>query len=121
MIHNAISTSTIRFCSTGKPILADFDEFSYTTTECNPNRDLGCLALAIIQCMNGEPKEELQNIDKVRRLRESNKTFGLSNGERWSGYKLLIDFLDNMLDINIPATVKLGKPVNANSSNSVSR
>jgi hypothetical protein len=51
----------------------------------------------------------------VRRLRASNKTFGLDNGEQWSSYKLLVDFLDNMLNVEIPAIAKLEKPVSTDS------
>lgn len=63
--------------------------------------------------MNGWPNEDLRNPDEVRRLRELNKTFGLANGERWSDQKLLVDFLDNMFNVEVPAIVKLDKPVSA--------
>ncbi|OWY53300.1 hypothetical protein AALT_g11519 [Alternaria alternata] len=85
MIHNAISISTIRFCSSGKPVLADFDDFSFATTEHTANHDLECLGLVVLECMNGAPKKKLRDLEEVRRLRGSNKTFGLDNGEQWSG------------------------------------
>jgi hypothetical protein len=114
MIHNAISIATIRFCNTGKPVLTDFDDVSYTTTEHTPNKDLECLGLVVLECMNGLPKKELRNLEEVRRLRESNKTFGLDNGEQWSACKLLVDFLDNLFNVHVPAIAKLEKPVSTN-------
>jgi hypothetical protein len=115
MIHNAISIATIRFCSTGKPVLANFDEFSCATAEHTTNSDLECLGVVVLKCMNGAPKKELRDLKEVRRLRASNKTFGLDNGEQWSSYKLLVDFLDNMLNVEIPAIAKLEKPVSTDS------
>jgi hypothetical protein len=61
--------------------------------------------------MNGLPNEELRDLSAIRRERESNKIFGLSKGEEWSGYKLLVDFLDSMFNGAIPALAKLEKPV----------
>jgi hypothetical protein len=63
--------------------------------------------------MNGSPNESLRDPSEVRRLRQSNKTFGLDNGEKWSDQKLLVDFLDSMFSESIPAIVKLDKPVSA--------
>jgi hypothetical protein len=111
MIHNAISISTIRFCSSGKPVLADFDNFSFATTEHTTNHDLECLGLVVLECMNGAPKKKLRDLEEVRRLRGSNKTFGLDNGEQWSGCKLLVDFLDNLFNFHVPAIAKLQNPV----------
>ncbi|PZC88059.1 Pkinase domain containing protein, partial [Pyrenophora tritici-repentis] len=110
IVHNLISTATIRFCSTGRPLLSNFEECIQVTTESTPNRDLECLGIVVLQCMNGTPKKELRDVVEIRRLRESNKTFGLDNGGKWSGYKLLVDFLDNMFNANVPASAKLEKP-----------
>ncbi|CAN9239675.1 unnamed protein product [Alternaria alternata] len=110
MIHNAISISTIRFCSSGKPVIADFDNFSFATTEHTANHDLECLGLVVLECMNGAPKKKLRDLEEVRRLRGSNKTFGLDNGEQWSGCKLLVDFLDNLFNFYVPAIAKLQNP-----------
>jgi hypothetical protein len=60
--------------------------------------------------MNGKPNKDLRSPAQVRRKRESNKMFGLRNGESWSGYKLLIDFLENMLNESTPSLIKLEKP-----------
>ncbi|RAQ98954.1 hypothetical protein DDE82_008745 [Stemphylium lycopersici] len=111
IIHNAISIATIRFCINGKPLLADFDEFSYATTKKSPNKDLKCLGLVVLEYMNGVLKKELRNLEEVRRLRAFNKTFGLKNGEKWSGCKLLVDFLDNVFNAHVPAIIKLEKPL----------
>ncbi|PZD22572.1 hypothetical protein A1F96_11021 [Pyrenophora tritici-repentis] len=92
------------------PENANFEECIQVTTESTPNRDLECLGIVVLQCMNGTPKKELRDLVEIRRLRESNKTFGLDNGGKWSGYKLLVDFLDNMFNANVPASAKLEKP-----------
>ncbi|CAN9236270.1 unnamed protein product [Alternaria alternata] len=60
--------------------------------------------------MNGAPKKKLRDLEEVRRLRGSNKTFGLDNGEQWSGCKLLVDFLDNLFNFHVPAIAKLQNP-----------
>jgi len=61
--------------------------------------------------MSGSPNERLRDPIRVRQLRDSNKTFGLENGEEWSHQKLLLDFLDQMFNDSIPAIAKLDKPV----------
>ncbi|KAA8613256.1 Pkinase domain containing protein [Pyrenophora tritici-repentis] len=93
-----------------EPHIPNFEESIQVTTESTPNRDLECLGIVVLQCMNGTPKKELRDLVEIRRLRESNKTFGLDNGGKWSGYKLLVDFLDNMFNANVPASAKLEKP-----------
>ncbi|PWO19470.1 Udk, Uridine kinase, partial [Pyrenophora tritici-repentis] len=93
-----------------EPHIPNFEECIQVTTESTPNRDLECLGIVVLQCMNGTPKKELRDLVEIRRLRESNKTFGLDNGGKWSGYKLLVDFLDNMFNANVPASAKLEKP-----------
>jgi hypothetical protein len=114
MIHNAILIATIRFCSTRKPVLTDFDDFSYTTTKHTSNNNLECLSLVVLKYINRALKKELRNLEEVRRLRESNKTFGLDNGEQWSACKLLVDFLDNLFNVHVLAIAKLEKPVSTN-------
>ena len=61
--------------------------------------------------MNGKPSEDLRSPAQIRRKRESNKMFGLSNGESWSGHKLLVDFLENMFNDSTPSIIKLENPV----------
>jgi hypothetical protein len=47
----------------------------------------------------------------VRDLRATNKVFGLSNAERWSGCQQLIDFIDDLFSAERSAMVKIKKPV----------
>jgi hypothetical protein len=93
--------------------LANFEDCVWSSTDCTANTDLESLGVVVLECMNGSPNENLRNPNEVRRLRELNKTFGLPDGERWSDQKLLIDFLDNMFSVSIPAIAKLDKPVSA--------
>lgn len=113
IVHSSVSIRSIRFTNSGKPLLSDFEDCVWSNTECSSNTDLEKLGVVILECMNGWPNEDLRNPDEVRRLRELNKTFGLANGERWSDQKLLVDFLDNMFNVEVPAIVKLDKPVSA--------
>jgi hypothetical protein len=128
IVHTAISTRTIRFCNSGKPLLctvhtrdlvsgitnyrrANFEDCICSTADRTSNVDLEGIGIALLECMSGSPNESLRNPNEVRRLRELNKTFGLENGEKWSHQKLLVDFLDNMFSASIPAIAKLDKPV----------
>jgi hypothetical protein len=61
--------------------------------------------------MNGKLSEDLRDPAQIRRKRESNKMFGLNNRESWSGYKLLVDFLETLFNNSAPSIVKLEKPV----------
>lgn len=63
--------------------------------------------------MNGLPNENLRDLSMIRQKRDTNKMFGLSKGEQWSGYKLLVDFLDSMFNEGVPALAKLEKPVSS--------
>ncbi|KAF2844489.1 hypothetical protein T440DRAFT_523468 [Plenodomus tracheiphilus IPT5] len=110
IVHTAISTETIRLCSNGKPLLSNFENSVWSTTEQTSNTDLESLGVVVLECMNGSPNERLRDSKQVRRLRESNKTFGLENGENWSDQKLLVDFLDQMFNDSMPAIAKLDKP-----------
>jgi hypothetical protein len=130
-VHNAISIATIRFSSNGKPLLcefvrlsivavsdnflANFENCTWTTADITSNSDLAGLGSSILECMNGKPSEDLRNPAQIRRKRESNKMFGLSNGESWSGHKLLVDFLETMFNDGTPSIVKLEKPVSTDS------
>ncbi|CAN9190147.1 unnamed protein product [Alternaria alternata] len=93
MIHNAISISTIRFCSSGKPVIADFDNFSFATTEHTANHDLECLGLVVLECMNGAPKKKLRDLEEwsgsIAKLQNPHRYV-----EREPGYSILIPFLE---------------------------
>jgi hypothetical protein len=63
--------------------------------------------------MEGVPSKHLRDGPYVRSQRELNKIFGLDDGGRWSGYKLLVDFLDDLLNRDRSAIAKLDRPVRA--------
>jgi hypothetical protein len=94
---------------------ASFEDCVWASTELTPNADLEQLGIAMLECMNGLPSESLRDLSNIRHQRELNKMFGLHNGETWSGYKLLVDFLDNTFNGAIPAIAKLEKPVSHDS------
>ncbi|EUC27542.1 hypothetical protein COCCADRAFT_111405 [Bipolaris zeicola 26-R-13] len=111
IVHNSVSISTIRLCGrSGKPQLSDFENCAWVSTELTPNADLEQLGITILECMNGLPNENLRDLSMIRQKRDTNKMFGLSKGEQWSGYKLLVDFLDSMFNEEVPALAKLEKP-----------
>jgi hypothetical protein len=39
--------------------------------------------------------------------------FGLENGEKWSEFKLLVDFLDELFSQDRPAISKLDRPASS--------
>ncbi len=61
--------------------------------------------------MKGAPNADLRDVTNVRLQRGSNKLFGIDQGEKWSGCKLLIDFLDQLFNENISTDAKLDKQV----------
>lgn len=63
--------------------------------------------------MNGHPNKQLREPSFVQQQRESNKIFGLEHGEKWSGYKLLVDFLDELFNESKPAISKFDRPVSS--------
>ncbi|KAJ5021915.1 hypothetical protein PSV08DRAFT_213169 [Bipolaris maydis] len=103
-VHTVLKESHIRLIASADCV--------WISTELTPNADLEQLGVAVLECMNGLPNENLRDLSFIRKQRESNKMFGLSKGEKWSGYKLLVDFLDSMFNRAIPALAKLEKPVN---------
>jgi hypothetical protein len=97
-------------------LVADFEDSVWSSTERTSNADLENLGGVVLECMNGCPSEALRNPVEVRRLRESNKIFGLENGEKWSDQKLMVDFLDNLFDMSVSAVAKLDRPVSVSFS-----
>ncbi|KAF1363096.1 hypothetical protein EJ07DRAFT_163018 [Lizonia empirigonia] len=89
---------------------ANFENCTWTTADITSNIDLASLGSCVLECMNGKPSEDLRNPAQIRRKRESNKMFGLSNGESWSGHKLLVDFLETLFNDSAPSIIKLEKP-----------
>ncbi|KAF2199592.1 hypothetical protein GQ43DRAFT_491301 [Delitschia confertaspora ATCC 74209] len=59
--------------------------------------------------MAGGPSKKIREPGFVQRQRPSRKLFGLEGGERWSGSKLLIDFLDELFN-DKPAITKSDRP-----------
>jgi hypothetical protein len=50
-------------------------------------------------------------VARVRECRASNKVFGLSDPERWSEHKQLVDFVDDIFSAQRRHVVKFAKPV----------
>lgn len=78
----------------------------------NSNTDFIDLGLVLLECMEGHP----HSIDKrqlafVKAQRALNRVFGLTQPERWSGCKQLIDFLDELFNEKRSALAKISKPV----------
>lgn len=91
--------------------IADFDDCIFQTTNLCSNIDLELLGFTLLECMEGTPSKHLRDSKHVRRQRELNKIFGLKDGGSWSGFKLLIDFLDDLFNDTRPAITKLDRPV----------
>lgn len=51
------------------------------------------------------------NPTRVRECRASNKVFGLSDPERWSEHKQLVDFIDDIFSVQRQPAAKLTNPV----------
>ena len=71
----------------------------------------------MLECMNGRPWKDLREVDFIRQQRAKNRVFGLEDPDRWSGYKDLIDFLEELFNTEKPAIMKLDKPVCCTSLN----
>lgn len=73
----------------------------------------------ILECMNGKPRdmsvETSKYIASARERRAKGDIFGVGNPERWSDCKQLIDFVDELLDNEKAAFMKLEKPVSMQS------
>jgi hypothetical protein len=80
-----------------------------------PNIDLELLGHTLLECMEGASSSSLRDEKYVRRQRGLNKIFKLHNGEKWSGYKLLVDFLDDLFNRDRSAIAKLNRPVSPQS------
>lgn len=61
--------------------------------------------------MEGKPKH--LSIEQVRRQRATNRVFGLTDSEQWSGHKQLIDFVDDLFSIQRKWQAKYDRPVGA--------
>jgi hypothetical protein len=90
---------------------ASFENTIQATAEHTPSIDLEQLGVVVLKCINGGLGDYLRDIEEVRQERACNRPFGLENGERWSGSKLLVDFLDYTFSNSTTASTKLQKPV----------
>lgn len=70
------------------------------------------LGFVLFDCMEGRPlPAERRTFERVKEQRRANRVFGLTNAERWSGSKQLIDFLDEVFDEERPVKSKFERPV----------
>ncbi|KAF2278974.1 uncharacterized protein EI97DRAFT_393825 [Westerdykella ornata] len=90
--------------------IRNLEECVWQTLDLTPNVDLQQLGCVLLQCMNGRPSNMLQDPNFVREQRQQSKFFGLEHGETWSSCKLLVDFLDDLLNEAKPALSKLDRP-----------
>ena len=75
------------------------------------NQDLEDLGLVLLDCMEEQTQKHSRTASEVREQRATNKVFGLSDPERWSGCKKLVDFLDDLFTFRRRPTTKLEKVV----------
>jgi hypothetical protein len=59
---------------------------------------------------------ERRDFQLVKDQRRANKVFGLTNAEKWSGSKQLMDFLDDIFIEERPIHLKFHRPVSYTSS-----
>lgn len=71
--------------------------------------DLEGLGITLLNCMEGRLTD--LTVARVRECRASNKVFGLSDPERWSEHKQLVDFVDDIFSAQRKHVVKFTKPV----------
>lgn len=90
-------------------MLGDCDECE--TVSILTNKDLEDLGLLLLDCMEVTGKRRARTAIDVQRERATNKVFGLSDPERWSSSKKLIDFLDDLFGACRRPEDKLDKPV----------
>lgn len=51
----------------------------------------------LLHCMDGKAWSPKNTVARVREQRAVNKVYGLTSAAKWSGYKKLIDLLDDLL------------------------
>jgi hypothetical protein len=82
-----------------------------TSTPATLADDLHALGLLILRCMEQPSKRKVHTVAEVQEFMKQKKLFGLSNSERWSGCKQLVDFIEDLFSDVRPAPVKVQKPV----------
>lgn len=78
--------------------------------------DLEGLGIALLHCMEGSMSD--LNPTRVKECRASNKVFGLTDPERWSEHKQLVDFIDDIFSAQRRPAAKYANQV-GNASNPV--
>ena len=110
MLHGHVDLTSIRICGrTGRVLLADCHQCTYLDGS-RGNQDLEDLGLVLLSCMDGGLPRIL-TAEHVREERATNKVFGLTDAERWSGAKQLIDFLDDLFLFRRRPAAKFERPV----------
>lgn len=87
----------------------DCDECEAADTDLK--KDLEDLGLLLLDCMEVAGKRRARTAVDVQKERATNKVFGLSEPERWSGSKKLVDFLDDLFGSSRRPVDKLRKQV----------
>ena len=75
------------------------------------NSDLEQLRHIVLKCINGQLWKDLCEVNFIRQQRAKNRVFGLEQPDKWSRYKVLIDFLEELFNTEKPAIMKLDKLV----------
>lgn len=92
-------------------VLANLETCGLMTPELTANIDLQSLGCVLLECMDGRPNKELRTLSYVLEQRKTRKMFGLTNGDKWSEFKLLIDFLEELFNSDKPSIQKFDRPV----------
>lgn len=83
-------------------------------------KDLEDLGLILLDYMEMKSRRSRMEPHKIRAFREQNQVFGLSNAEKWSGNKQLVDFIDDLFNINtsrkpqVKLLKRVGQPIISN-------
>ncbi|KAF2197900.1 hypothetical protein GQ43DRAFT_443825 [Delitschia confertaspora ATCC 74209] len=108
--HHRVGLDTLRIAPTDLRIV--LSNFEHATKDTIPlNSDLTDLGFVLLECMEGRRQVNFErDINFIKEQRAMNKVFGLSEPERWSGCKQLIDFLDDLFNDTRLALTKIAKP-----------
>lgn len=71
--------------------------------------DIEGLGIVLLHCMGGSISDLTPT--RVREYRALNKVFGLTNPDKWSEHKQLVDFIDDVFSDQRHLLAKFKKPV----------
>ncbi|KAK6401624.1 Lysine Methyltransferase 2D, partial [Oleoguttula sp. CCFEE 5521] len=111
MRHSGVSIRSIRIVSqTGHVVLSECESCkAHDANDSLSDLDgLEGLGLTLLDCMEGQ--ERGKTAAEVRAYREANKVFGLTQPERWSGNKQLVDFLGELFGESRSSQQQLDRP-----------